>query len=389
MRVVLYGFGKNLKKQYNNLIEFDLVCIADKRVDEILPIEKERFICPFIAPEDIKEYEYDYVVITSVAMFESIKQQLICENGIDSLKIVSIQLLLKINNSNRDEFEEKRIFELFGSETEIFYDIISEIKYIKKITQNGYKRYTTAFFDFYQKKWDEPRLVDGLNIYVVTHKDYCFPGFPSYIPVSVGGYKKEGVLDDYCGTSISSLNSKINEMTAIYWVWKNRMSDIVGFCHYRRFFCDNEIACFENVLKPQTVKEYLKDVEIIVNEQFFEEHSNYDILKMPLSIDAVDTGYYLIEKSIKEYQQEYLEDFYDVMNGHNLCYYNMFITTWELFDEYCSWLFSFLLPAAEEFDADNYEGQDKRTIGFFAERMLSVWLHHNPKKLKSLPVYVP
>lgn len=389
MRVVLYGFGRNLKKEYHNLIDVELVAIADKRADKISETEKAEFCCPFVLPSEIRKCEFDYVVVTSVAMFESMKQQLVCENGIDPSKVVSIQLFLKDNCSRDYDSEKKRICKLFGTEVAFFTGIQDEIEYVNNNAVKDARRYSTVFFDFYQKKWELPQSVDGLNVYVVAHKDYGFPHYPSYVPIAVGSYEKDGFLDDRSGASISSLNNKINEMTALYWVWKNKKIDIVGFCHYRRFFCDNEIACFENMLKPQTIKKYLEEAELIVNEQTIEEHTVFEILKMPLNERASEDGCRLIEDGIKKYQPEYLNDFYEVMSGHTLCYYNMFITTWDIFDAYCKWLFSFLIPAAEEFDVDTYEGQDKRTIGFFAERMLSVWLHHNQLKIKSLPVFTP
>ncbi|MCR5546836.1 MAG: DUF4422 domain-containing protein [Lachnospiraceae bacterium] len=389
MRVVLYGFGRNLKKEYHNLIDFELVAIADKRADEISQMDREKFQCPFVLPSEICKFEFNYVVVTSVAMFESMKQQLICENGINPLKVVSMQLFLKKNQPKDFELQKKRIRTFFGTEVDFFTEISNETDYMSHICDRDGRRYSTTFFDFYQKKWEAPKSVDGLGVYVVTHKDYDFPQYPSYVPIAVGDYEKDGFLDDRSGARICSLNNKINEMTALYWVWKNKKTDIIGFCHYRRFFCDNEIACFENLLKPQTIKTYLEEAELIVNEQTIEEHTVFEILKMPLSERASEDGYRLIEDGVKKHQPEYLTDFYEVMNGHTLCYYNMFVTTWDIFDAYCEWLFSFLIPAAEEFDVDAYEGQDKRTIGFFAERMLSVWLHHNPLKIKSLPVFTP
>lgn len=44
---------------------------------------------------------------------------------------------------------------------------------------------------------------------------------------------------DNTGDHISLLNRYLNEMTGVYWAWKNYSSfstDYVGFCHYRRYF---------------------------------------------------------------------------------------------------------------------------------------------------------
>ncbi|MDE7272484.1 MAG: DUF4422 domain-containing protein [Lachnospiraceae bacterium] len=49
---------------------------------------------------------------------------------------------------------------------------------------------------------------------------------------------KERVLEvtDADGDNISEQNTYYNEMTGLYWVWKNTDWDVTGICHYRRQF---------------------------------------------------------------------------------------------------------------------------------------------------------
>ena len=66
-----------------------------------------------------------------------------------------------------------------------------------------------------------------------------------YVPINSGNLKG---TNDWCDKhlsyetdfkeNISHLNSKMNEMTAIYAYWKNLMkdADYIGFNHYRRLF---------------------------------------------------------------------------------------------------------------------------------------------------------
>ncbi len=391
MRVILYGYGKELKKEFCNLSNsIEVIAIADKRAEE-LSVEENSSI-PLVCPEEICEYKYDYVAIAPTRLFDPIKQQLVCENRVDIDKIVSMRLLLESNKAKDYSREIHEIESAFPEDVKIYSYIYDENR--DKLLKDGYRtRFALPNFDVYLKREKEDTANSWKTetcIYVVTHKDYPFQLLQGYKPICVGGYSNNGWSADSEGESIARLNGCINELTAVYWIWKNTRTKIVGVSHYRRFFCDNEVACYENPLRMESAEEYIKEYELIVNQRTLDSSLTIEEeLKCPLSEKAFNDGYFMITENLKKYQPEYLNDYYEVMSNHTLCYYNMFVTTWDIFDAYCKWLFSFLIPAAEEFDVDAYEGQDKRTIGFFAERMLSVWLHHNPLKIKSLPVFVP
>ena len=70
-----------------------------------------------------------------------------------------------------------------------------------------------------------------------------------YFPIRGGNSLEQ---DQWCvdhaesdagGDDISCLNPLLNEMTSIYWFWKNKqLPDYVGFNHYRRFFPRESIS---------------------------------------------------------------------------------------------------------------------------------------------------
>ena len=95
-----------------------------------------------------------------------------------------------------------------------------------------------------------------------------------------------------------------------------------------------------------------------------------------------------MRKGIEKHQPEYLQIFDDVMNGHSAFLCNMFVTRREILNRYCEWLFSFLIEAAEAIDVEGYDSYSQRVIGFFAERMWTVWLRKNKLKIKELPYVV-
>ena len=389
MRVILYGYGKDLKREHEYLGDYDVIAVADRRVPEYLSGTCPEFSCPYISPEELSNYSYDYIAITSVSLFEPMKQQLICENHISQDKIVSMMLLLEKYKAKEYDADSEYYKNLFKSNVALFSHIPSSLEkeYLK---DNGLsRRVIMPFYDLYLEE-QAPEVSDkSFPMYVITHKHYDFLKVQQYEPITVGKYSHAGWISDSEGDNISYLNNRINELTAVYWVWKNRVSDYVGFCHYRRFFCNNEMACFENPLEMGRAERYLDDSDIIVHERsFMEDRTILEELKMPLTQKAYEHGLRLIKENITRFQPEYILDIEEVLSGITLCYYNMFVTNWSTFNNYCSWLFSFLIPAAEAFPVDQYEGSDRRVIGFFAERMLSVWLRHNHLKKQNLPVYI-
>ena len=83
-----------------------------------------------------------------------------------------------------------------------------------------------------------------IRIYTMTHKVFLEPEDKNlYIPLHVGRALGGdlGYLNDNTGENISAWNDRYGELTGVYWVWKNDTdSDIIGICHYRRFFVDQD-----------------------------------------------------------------------------------------------------------------------------------------------------
>ena len=102
----------------------------------------------------------------------------------------------------------------------------------------------------------------------------------------------------------------------------------------------------------------------------------------------IEKSYTIIRNAIEKKQPDYLDAFDSVMRGHNAFMCNMFVTKREILNAYCGWLFSFLIEAADEIDVEGYDSYSQRVIGFFAERMWTVWLRRNKFSIKELPFVV-
>lgn len=86
-------------------------------------------------------------------------------------------------------------------------------------------------------------------MWVITHKNY--PGISDdlYRTLHVGRALSQdlGYTGDDTGDNISLKNRNYCELTGLYWLWKNNQCDIIGVCHYRRFFLEKDACLQKNI----------------------------------------------------------------------------------------------------------------------------------------------
>lgn len=268
---------------------------------------------------------------------------------------------------------------------------MANLKLIKdKLQSYGKVKYISGASGlFWMIDTKEENVRSDASIYVVTHKKYNIRSDQLYKPICVGGFRQKGYLTEQEGHNIAYLNKKINECTALYWIWKNTNTKYIGLNHYRRFFYSNEIKSMDNYLDLEHIENFLEEYDIILPVTYLiDNFTLLDHLKQTINQELCQKGYLIIRSKIKKYQPDYLEAFDSVMTGYSMFLCNMFVTKREILNGYCEWLFSFLIEAAEETDVDGYDDYSQRVIGFFAERMLTVWLRKNRLKIKQLPFVI-
>ena len=78
------------------------------------------------------------------------------------------------------------------------------------------------------------------KVFVITHKECEIPKVEGQYILLVGAENKSEAIKcdfrDNTGENISEKNKNYCELTGVYWIWKNVDADIIGLCHYRRFF---------------------------------------------------------------------------------------------------------------------------------------------------------
>ncbi|HFW6597790.1 TPA: DUF4422 domain-containing protein, partial [Campylobacter jejuni] len=185
----------------------------------------------------------------------------------------------------------------------------------------------------------------------------------------------ENMIGDDTGENISCLNRYFNELTGIYWAWKNYEKlgnpDYIGFVHYRRHFIFDQNIKLGSLKKHWTGYSYLfqyfnDDYKNIINPKLLDNITLYDIIapqKLTFEQDVVWTNKKV--KMLKECFLSYNEDdsileeiqklIYDLKPEYKdlalhfkeqLFYHpaNMFIMKRELFFEMCNFVFTISLP---------------------------------------------
>ncbi|MBE8949499.1 MAG: DUF4422 domain-containing protein [Quinella sp. 3Q1] len=241
-----------------------------------------------------------------------------------------------------------------------------------------------------------------VGVYVVTHKDAKLAALPAGYKFIHAGHtlaKKDfGYTGDDSGDNISALNPFLDEVTALYWIWKNTRHTHAGLVHYRRFFtgdANQKTFDAEKILSAAAILKILREYDIIVKSEGFTDYSQRDMMLLSTGQpNLINIAEKIIRGHLSRTQPDYLDAFDDVLSGITLFPCGMFIARRNIFDAYCEWLFSFMLGATEEV-RDKIQIGDKnlaemghdysRITGFFAERMLTVWLMKNHLRIKELP----
>lgn len=207
-----------------------------------------------------------------------------------------------------------------------------------------------------------------VRLYVMTHKKIAEIADPMYIPMQVGKAGKEdfGYLGDDTGDNISEKNSAYCELTGMYWLWKNIDCDVIGICHYRRYFTRDE-----KLLEKSYIEKLIKEYSIIIpNSACVKDEDVYDHYRKRHYTKDLD----LCREVIAEKYPEYVAAYDFSMRTILVSTGNMWITKKEIFDRYCEWLFDILFEVEKRIDMTGYDAYQGRVMGFLSERLFRVWL---------------
>ncbi|MBD5237148.1 MAG: DUF4422 domain-containing protein [Bacteroidales bacterium] len=217
----------------------------------------------------------------------------------------------------------------------------------------------------------------NVKILVAAHKaDPAIRQDEVYIPIHVGKALHPeldlGFQGDNTGDNISEKNASYCELTAMYWAWKNLKDvDIIGLAHYRRYLN----------ISNDDILNFFRRSGIILPEKFHCRTDNYtnlvSLLTHEEAILAIDTLLKMHPDAKGSIQRYFYQS-----NRYSV--FNMFIADWNTFNEYCSFLFPYLLKLEHRLSEPSYS-RLKRNLGYVAEAMFGFWIEYAKVRTKYVP----
>ncbi len=179
---------------------------------------------------------------------------------------------------------------------------------------------------------------------------------------------------DYCdntGDHISGKNPIRCEMTAHYWIWKNRLQtddEYVGVCHYRRFFDLTE----EDLKK---IKE--NDVDVVLPYPML----HYPNARVHHTWYVPERDWELMVRVVGELYPDYAQQIDAVFDAPEFYNYNMILAKKSVFADYCAWLYP-ILDRIEELSEPRGADRQDRYTAYLSESLETLYFMANLKNLK-------
>lgn len=225
-------------------------------------------------------------------------------------------------------------------------------------------------------------------IYIATHKAVNFEPMPNFALVQVGAALHDPLpyLSDATGDNISHLNPQFCELTALYWIWKNSTEEFKGLAHYRRFFATSSFSSdLSNILSHSQLVDLLSDADIVLPKPLhLLENVEEELQRWCCSARNLS----LLRQEVETQHPESMEAFNQVFAGNLLSICNMMFCRAQLFDNYCNWLFSILLPLVDKVDLSNANPYQQRLMGFLSERLLNVYVREHNLRVAYVPMMI-
>ena len=230
--------------------------------------------------------------------------------------------------------------------------------------------------------------MDKTHIYVACHKPFnnIFSNL-SFLRFVEGGASLHQQnflqLRDNFGDNISYKNSSYNELTVLYWAWKNDVdSNILGLCHYRRYFIWydntllNEITISKLLTQHDLICHKIGPLGTICRNRMGTSQSALRPKDIPVLRDII----------LKLSGERYAIAFDRILDRNWNYLLNMFISSKTIYNKYCEWLFTILSELEKKINYNELIGQQKRIYGLWGEYLLNVYIEANNLTVFNCPI---
>lgn len=206
---------------------------------------------------------------------------------------------------------------------------------------------------------------------------------------------QNGILfEPYCTTDIHNDNEKclnkyqhlLNEFVAQYYIYKNnKRSDIVGFCHYNKYFNIEQPFIYGDEIRYNVNPEILNisnlDNKIIAFQEFPSEYLFSNLLYYDNYI------YNKLYNFIYNHYYQYFNRFININSSkkENFIRFEAFICTYDKFEEYMKFMLDLLKYLGLDLDNVNCEDDIINTLHNFT---LHTYIDIHSKGMDKYPWYI-
>ena len=223
----------------------------------------------------------------------------------------------------------------------------------------------------------------GLHVFKVrTHKDktltetYQNPEWLTPIQAgAIGCRERVANILDCEGEHISEKNGNYCELTALYWIWKNRLTEswsgdeegYYGLCHYRRMLELTE----DDILRLTD-----NDVDVVLPFPMPYEPDMGAHHRRYLS----EGDWEALRAALKELYPDYAAALAQIESQPYLYNYNIILARKKVLKDYCSWLFP-LLERIEQRSIPMGSERADRYLGYMGESLCTLYFIVNKDRL--------
>jgi hypothetical protein len=245
----------------------------------------------------------------------------------------------------------------------------------------------------------------SLKIYSAYYLSYpIMPKLGHIVPIQAGAaiHPKLPMIGDDTGKNISAKNDLYSELTAAYWILHNepRDTEAWGLCHYRRYLVPIVKKYFFKV-KSRTYNKVSQGLlDNVLTEEWFgflqNELAAHDVLiqrptyakKDGPKVYTIKDAYYadhipehweVLMQVVCEQTPEFSTSIIPFGELTTMCFNNIMIARWDLWERYLKWLFDILFEVEKRIELPG-EGYQRRVFGFMAERLHNLFIYHHQYK---------